>query len=107
MIIFNESRSAYYKAKKRELERVSRSRAVIQEDALFIHYYGMSAYLELFPEAKQFGVSWHRDILKELQKIREKYLGQELSGVYMAYGAIKSKKVNRNFRKLIKQLTSK
>lgn len=107
MNIFNQERSNYYKAKKRELTRQSEENKVVAEDALFVHYYGMSAYLELFPEAKGFGIGWHRSLLVELQKLDKKRLGNELTGISMAYGANKSKKGNRTFRRMIKDLIKK
>jgi len=104
MIIFNEERSNYYKAKKRELQRISDESKVVQEDALFVHYYGMSAFLELFPEAKGFGISWHRELLRELQILEKKRLGNQLTGTSMAYAATQSKKGSRSFRRIIKDL---
>lgn len=107
MNIFNEERSNYYKAKKRELTRQSDELKVIAEDALFVHYYGMSAYLELFPEAKDFGISWHRSLLVELQKLDKKRLANQLSGTSMAYAATQSKKASRGFKRIIKDLLKK
>lgn len=104
MNIFNEERSNYYKAKKRELSRVNEETKVVAEDALFVHYYGMSAYLELFPEAKDFGIGWHRSLLVELQKLDKKKMGNYLSGTSMAYAATQSRKANRGFRRMIKDL---
>lgn len=77
-VVFNESRSNYYKAKKRELARRRQERQVVIEDALYIHHYGMSAFLELFPEAKYFGVNWHREVIAELQIIRKRSWGSYL-----------------------------
>jgi hypothetical protein len=105
MIIFNEERTAYYRAKKRELARKKEADLVIKEDALFIKYYGMSAYLELFPEAKYFGVSWHRSVVEELRNMERRQIGQLLSGIYSASAATKGKKANRKFRRIIKDLT--
>lgn len=102
--IFNQERSSYYKAKKRELARRRQERQVVAEDALFIHHYGMSAFLELCPEAKYFGVNWHREVIEELQIIRKRELGQLLSGIYMASAATKDKKANRKFRRIINDL---
>lgn len=103
-IIFNEERSNYYKAKKRELAREREIRQVVAEDALFIHHYGMSAFLELFPEAKGFGTSWHKDVISELEVIKKRELAQLLSGIHMANAATKDKKANRNFKKTIREL---
>ena len=104
MAIFNEERSAYYKAKKRELVRIRESEQVIKQDALFIFHYGMSAYIELIPAIKGFGVDWHEKVLKELEALRVKHLAEQLSGFYMAVAATKNKKANRKFRKMIKGL---
>lgn len=103
-VVFNESRSNYYKAKKRELARLRQERQIVTEDALYIHHYGMSAFLELFPEAKYFGVNWHREVIAELQIIKKRELGQLLSGIYMASAATKDKKANRKFRRIIDDL---
>lgn len=104
-VLFNAERSKYYKAKKRDFTRANEERKVLEEDATFIHYYGMSAFLELVPEAKDFGIGWHRDIIKELEFIRKKELAQQLSGIYMANAATKDKKANRGFRQIISKLT--
>ena len=106
-VVFNEERSSYYKAKKREIQRKNEASLVIQEDAQFIHYYGMSAYLELFPEAKEMGISWHREVLAELKRMERNRLGQQLSGYSMAYAANKSKKARRSFIRIIKDLTKR
>lgn len=102
--IFNAERSNYYKAKRRELSRLRQSRQVVVEDALFIKHYGMSAFLELFPEAKGFGVSWHREVIQELEIMKKRELSQLLSGIYMASVATKDKKANRKFRKIVSNL---
>lgn len=107
MNLFNAERSAYYKAKKLELTRKSESKRVVKQDALYVYHYGMTAYLELFPEAKEMGVSWHEELVEELENLRLRHLGQELSGYYMASAATKDKKANRKFRTLIKSMTSK
>lgn len=104
MIIFNEERRNYYLAKKRELSRQNEEAKVIQEDALFIYHYGMIAFLELFPEAKELGISWHRAVIKELQRLETKRLGNLLSGIYSATGATKDKRIFRKFKKIIKDL---
>lgn len=104
MIIFNEERSAYYKAKKRDLARQKAARSVVKEDALFIHHYGMQAFLQLFPDAKDFGITWHRDVITELDRIKKRDLAQLLSGFYMASAATKDKKANRKFRQIINNL---
>lgn len=103
-MIFNEGRRHYYMAKKRELARQRQAKEVVKEDALFIKYYGMDAYLELFPEAKDFGINWHREVIQELKELEKKQLGSLLGGIYSASGATKDKKMNRSFRKIIKGL---
>ena len=107
MAIFNEERSNYYKAKKRELTRLKTEERVAEEDALFVHYYGMSAYIELFPEVKGFGMSWHTQVLKELQKLERRNLAQQLTGNALAYASTKSKKSARHFKRMVKDLTRK
>ena len=103
-VIFNQDKSNYYKSKKRELARKDQADRVVQEDALFVHYYGMSAYLTLFPEAIGFGINWHRQLLRELQILDKKRLANELSGASMAHAANKSKKGSRMFKRMIKDL---
>ena len=105
MGIFNEERSNYYKAKKRELTRLKEENQVVEEDALFVYHYGMSAYLEVFPEAMGFGMSGHRSVLRELQRLKKKELGQTLAGFSMAFAATQSKKSSRHFKRIIKDLT--
>ena len=105
MAIFNEERSNYYKAKKRELTRQKEENRVVEEDALFVFHYGMSAYLVLFPEAKEFGMNWHNQLLAELQRLKRKEMGQNLAGQSLAYASTKSKKSARHFKRMIKDLT--
>lgn len=105
MEIFNEERSNYYKAKKREILRVKEERHVVEGDALFIHFYGMSAFIELFPECKYFSITWHDEILEELQRLKRRDMGQNLAGMSLAFAASKSKKSSRHFRRMIKELT--
>lgn len=105
--IFNAERSNYYKAKKRELARKREEDRVVEEDALYIHYYGMTAYLELFPEAKDFGISWHKQLLIELQRLERKKLANTLTGMSLAYASTKSKKSQRAFKRVIKDLLRK
>lgn len=107
MVIFNEERSNYYKAKKRELARKQEENRVVEEDALFVHYYGMSAYLELFPEAKDFGISWHKQLLIELQRLDRKKLANTLTGTALAYASTHSTKSRRAFNRIIKDLLRK
>lgn len=107
MKFFNEGRRAYYQAKKRELARKKQSDRVISQDAKFIKHYGMSAYLTLFPEAKDFGLGWHESIILELERMERRQLAQLLSGFYAASGATKNKKVFRRFKSMITSLTSK
>lgn len=103
-VVFNAERSNYYKAKKRELLRKKGERSVIIEDALFIKYYGMTAYLELFPEGKDFGINWHRQVLKELQRLERIDTAQMLIGIRLAYGSTKSKSMLRSFKRMIKDM---
>lgn len=107
MDFLNEERSNYYKAKKLDIERERKARQVIRQDALFIKHYGMSAYIELFPEAKDMGISWHESVLEELEALRSQELAQLLSGIYNASAATKDKSANRRFRRIITALTKR
>lgn len=107
MEIFNTERSNYYKAKKRELARKREENKVVEEDALFVKYYGMSAYLKLFPEAKGFGINWHRQLLIELQRLERKKLANTLTGTSLAYAATQNNKSRRKFSRIIKDLLRK
>lgn len=98
----SEERRNYYRAKKAEQARQAQASLNVKEDALFIHYYGMSAYLELFPDAKGFSINWHREIIIELKKIDKINLGNQLSGMAMAIAANLSKKSRRKFKQLIR-----
>jgi len=104
MIYFNQERAAYYRAKKRELKRKSDADRVVRDDARYIRHYGMSAFLELFPEAKGFGISWHQQVVEELESMQKRETASLLSGIYMANAATKNKKANRKFRRVIKDL---
>lgn len=105
MNYFNAERRNYYFAKKRDLQRENERRAVIKEDAIFIYHYGMTAFMEFFPESKGLSIEWHRLIVAELALMERKRLGQLLGGVYMASAATKDRKINRKFRKIIADLT--
>lgn len=105
-VIFNEDRSSYYRSKQREMARLEEARRVISEDAIYIHYYGMSAFIELFPEVKGFGMAWHEAVVKELQKLKRNDLSNELVGVFLAYAGSQDKKANRRFRNMIRELTN-
>lgn len=105
--VFNAERAPYYRAKKRELAHKEEARRVIKEDALFVHHYTMPAFITLFPEVKEFGMSYHRELVKELEKIRARHLGQELGGTYLAVAATKDKKARSKFRKIVKDLVGK
>ena len=104
-VIFNEDRSSYYQSKQREMARLEEARRIISEDAIYIHYYGMSAFIELFPEVKGFGMSWHEEVVQELQKLKRNDLANELVGIYLAYAGSQDKKSNRKFRDMIRDLT--
>lgn len=104
MELLSPERQAYYKAKKREQLRVEESKRIVREDATYIYYYGMSAFLELIPEAKGFGTNWHKEVLSELQRIERLKLADNLSGIASAYSATQSKKGNRSFIRMIKNL---
>lgn len=104
MDLLTPERQAYYKAKKREELRTKEAKRIIREDATYIYYYGMSAFLELFPEARDFGVNWHKEIISELQRIERVKLADKLSGTASAYGAVQSKKGNSAFSRLIRHL---
>lgn len=101
---FTPERRNYYSVKRAERRRKEQSDQVIKEDALFIKYYGMSAYLELFPEAKGFSITWHRRVLEELQKMDRRNLASELSGQALAYAATQDKKAGRKFKRVIKDM---
>lgn len=107
MIIFNEERSAYYKAKKREIARRKEALNVIRQDALFIRYYGMDAYIKLVPDVIYYSEGWHNEIIKELQRIDKVQLANLLSGIYLASAATRSKKSNRKFIRTIKGMFAK
>ena len=102
--LLSEERRNYYKAKKAEVRRKAEESKVYQEDALFIKYYGMEAFIQLFPEAKNMGISWHRAVLAELQKLEKRKLVSELSGMSMAIGANLSKKSARKFKRTLKDM---
>ena len=104
--LFNSERSDYYRAKKRELARKQAERRTITEDAVYVHYYGMTAYLELFPEAKGFSIVWHEQLVQELRKIKQNDMATMLVGISLAYASSQSKKGGRAFKNLIKELTN-
>lgn len=103
-VVFNAERANYYRAKKRELARQAKDNIVVKEDAIFIKYYGMSAFIELFPEVKGFSINWHRAIIRELQSIERRDIGSTLAGHRMAIMSTKDKSSARSFRRLIKDV---
>lgn len=98
----SDERAAYYKAKKSEQQRQEQQRQTIIDDALFIHYYGMDAYLKLNPDAIDYSISWHRQVLKELQNLDKVKLANHLTGMSLAYSASMSKKSSNKFKTMIK-----
>lgn len=104
-VVFNEERSEYYKKKQERLKFEREDRASISDDATFIKYYGMSAFLELFPEAKDMPMEWHKEVVKEIQRIDKKQLASKLSGIAIATAAHKSKKSNRLLKKTLREMT--
>lgn len=107
MEVFNAERREYYIAKKRRLQADAIAREAVRQDALYIHHYGMDAYLQLFPDAVDMGVSWHEAVVKELEQMEREKLAQTLNGVSQAFAATQSKKGNRAFRSLVRALSSK
>lgn len=100
----SEERKLYYKSKKARQSREKRANLAIEDDALFIKHYGMSALLELFPEARRFGFEYHQKIIVELERMENKQMAQWLSGIAMAIAATKYKKSNSRFTQMIKSL---
>lgn len=103
----SDKRKDYYKLKKLEQERKRISQASIIDDARYIRHYGMSAYLELFPEAAGFGMEWHKSIVAELEYIEQKQEGELLAGIASAYSSVKSRKANRAFKHMIKDMVKR
>ena len=64
----------------------------------------MSAFLELFPEAKGFGIEWHQDILAELITMENEHISRVLNGIALGYSASQDKKAGRRFRTMIADL---
>lgn len=104
-VVFNAERSDYYKKKQDRLKSERDDNRIVAEDATFIKYYGMSAFLDLFPEARDFPMTWHRAVVKEIQRIEKKQLANKLSGIAMATAAHKSKKNNKLLKRTIREMT--
>lgn len=101
----SEEKREYYRKKKADIARKNEARNVVKEDAVFIRYYGMAAYLELFPEAKGFGINWHRSVVDELKRLERSEIASTLSGISVAIAANLSKKSARKFKRMIKDMT--
>lgn len=104
IVIFNSANRDYYRKKKDNLAFQKQIDVVVKDDALFIKYYGMSAFLELFPDAKGFSMDWHLGVIRELRRLQNEDLRAELCGFQMAVGANFSKKINKEFNKYLKSL---
>lgn len=104
-VVFDTGRSDYYKKKKSQRQQEEKDRQLVAEDAVYIKHYGMDAYLRLFPEAKDFPISWHRAVVKELQRLERQSLANTLNGFALASAAKYGKKAGKAFRSLIKDLT--
>lgn len=102
--VFDTGRSEYYRQKKTRIRREDAERALILDDAVFIKYYGMDAYIKLFPDAVNQPMAWHNAVVKELQRLDRQSLANELTGISLAYGASQSKKAGRAFKAMIKGL---
>lgn len=99
-----DERRIYYKTKQARERREREANRIIEDDAMYIRHYGMSAFLQLFPEAIHFGADYHERIVQELERMSRKELAQQLSGIAMAIAATKYKKSNRRFTKMLKDL---
>lgn len=104
--VFDTGRSEYYRQKKESIRREEAERALILDDAAFIKHYGMDAYIKLFPDAVNQPISWHRAVVKELQRLEKQELANLLTGTSLAYAATQSKKAQRAFNNIIKGMTS-
>lgn len=103
-IIFNANGRDYYRKKKDKLAFQRSIDLVVREDAIFIKYYGMDAYLKLFPDAEGFGMEWHRGVLRELARMKHEDMRDYLYGIRLAVGANLDKKAGREFKHLLKSL---
>jgi len=103
-VIFNSSNRDYYRKKKDNLAFKKQIDVVVRDDALFIKYYGMSAFLELFPDGKGFNMDWHYGVLRELRRLNNEDLRLQLCGIQMAVGSNFSKKINKEFNRFLKSL---
>ena len=101
---FISERTQYYRDKKNRLSREKEESRVVKEDALFVRHYGMTAYLQLFPEASGFGINWHKLLLKELVKMENEHLATVLSGIQLAYASTHDKESAKYFKALLKDL---
>lgn len=104
--VFDTGRSEYYRQKKESIRREEAERALILDDAVFIKHYGMDAYIKLFPDAVNQPISWHRAVVKELQRLEKQELANLLTGTSLAYAATQSKEAQRAFNNIIKGMTS-
>lgn len=100
----SKDRSNYYKAKKQRIAAENRRKIPIRRDALFISYYGMDSFLQLFPEALELSISYHEELLEELQRIERKREADRLVGISMAMASTKNKKALRQFKRHIKDM---
>lgn len=100
----SKERRLYYKAKQAADRREREANRIIEEDARFVRFYGMQAFIELSPVVKGFSYGYHEKLVTELEKIHKRDLAQELTGISMAIAATKYKKSNRRFTKMIKDL---
>lgn len=103
-IVFNSSNREYYRKKKAKIAFQHSIDLVVREDALFIKYYGMTAYLDLFPDAKDFDMDWHRGVIRELSRLDNDNLRAYLYGIRLAVGASLDKKAGRQFNHFLKSL---
>lgn len=104
-VVFDTGRSDYYKKKKSIRQQEEKDRQLVAEDAVYIKHYGMDAYLRLFPEAKDMSISWHRAVVRELQRLERQSLANTLNGFALASASKHGKKAGKAFRSLIKDLT--
>lgn len=103
--VFDTGRSEYYRQKKSIRQQEEKDRQLVAEDAVYIKHYGMDAYIKLFPEALEMPISWHRAVVKELQRLERQSLANTLNGYSLASAAKHGKKASKAFRRMIKDLT--
>lgn len=102
--LLSPERDAYYAKVKARRQAQNAMRDVVRQDAVFIHYYGMDAFLKLYPDAVDNSMEWHNAVVLELRAIEQRQLADTLVGIQSAVSASLYRKAAHRFARTIRNM---